>query len=204
MQELLEHKSFDELTDTEKQFVLEQSSAEEYQRQYDILHQAKGGFQSERLSPSPLIQQKLQVAFTHQHSNTSIWNYTIQAWWAVLGLVLISSVFAFLYFQKTNTYAPSPPLPPAVERVFVYKTDTIYLEKIIEKPVIKSSPKINQATRNNAQEIPIAIHEKEDKSPLDFEPILTFNDTNAVKKAENYSKGVKLDPDAPVVDVTIW
>jgi hypothetical protein len=201
MQELLEHKSFDVLTDAEKQFVLEQCTAEEYQQQYEFLQHAKGSFQMERLVPSPLVQQQLQMAFANQYQSHSIWNYSIKAWWAVLGLLLISSVFAYLYFQKTNIYAPTPPLQPAVEKVFVYKTDTIYLEKITHPSIQKSTPK---STPQIEKEVPIAIQEQSENNVLDFEPILTFNDTNAVKKAENYSKGVKLDPDAPVVDVTVW
>jgi len=200
MQDLIENKSFEKLTNEEKQIILNEMTVEEYQQQYHFLQETKAIWQAEHLAPSLAMQQQLQAEFAKKYSKTSIWQYRIKAWWAVLALLFVSGIFAFLYFQKINTPTPAP--IKEIEQVFVYQTDTIYLEKEISTPVIKIKQK--QPSKKIKKDVPIASIKQLQNDAFPVDPILTYNDTNAIKMAEDYAKGSKLDKDAPIIEVTVW
>ncbi len=204
MQDLIENKPFDLLTDAEKSQVLAEMTAAEYRELHELVNNAKNTLQDEHLSPSPAVQAHLRAQFIAKYPSKNIFSYSIPLWVVVLAMALLSGVFSYFYNNKTNISAPKP--VKEIEQVFVYQTDTIYLDKTTKTPLPQPktiNQKPSEEKKNEKVTVPIAKNQKKSNSYVE-EPMLTYHDSNAVKIAQDQANAVKLDADAPVIEVKVW
>lgn len=128
--ELLESKSFAELSANEKGLVLQEMSEAEYTLQHDLIKQAEKSFQDEpALIPLPSIQANLTEQLQKQKKRPFIGVLFLHKTptWAAAAVVLIVLLLKGFSFDIQN--AESDPFSNNPK----YVTDTIYVEKEIVK-----------------------------------------------------------------------
>ncbi len=207
IQELLENKSFEALTEQERNSVLSVVSMSEYKEMYAVLQQSKTAFNQVNARPNPLIKQNLNNQFREKNrSGISLLSWLmipIPLWMILLSLGILGSLF---YYFNANQKTPVPIIQKEIEQVFVYKTDTIYLEKIIP------TPKIKKKTRSETKKVlpkketlrtnPPIAESSIDPSFL-MEQALTYYDSSAIQRAQEQSLGQKARTDIPKIEVTV-
>ena len=198
IQDLLEQKPFEALSVAERNSVLAEMTEQEYRQSFQLLEAAQVSFSTSNLSPNGNVYQNLSTAFHKKHRTTqgvTSWLFfKIPIWTVLLGMLLL--VGSYFYFSKND--ASTPRTMPIVEPIYVYQTDTIYLEKEVEKVILESPNRIRKEKNR-----PIAQQENKSNEAL-LEPLLTYLDTNAVKEIDSQVKGMRLDEDAPVIEVDVF
>ena len=207
IQELLENKAFEALTAQERMTVLDVVSMAEYKEMRAILNQSKTTFQQINYIPDPLIKQKLQQQFKEKNRATfpfvSWLMMPIPIWVMWLGWGILGSLCYYFY---TNQEIAAPIIQKETEQVVVYKTDTIYLEKIIPAPKIKKNkpPKTNKRTpKKEPSKVIRPIAKKEIEPSHLMEQALTYYDSSAIQQAQEQTIGHKLSVDMPNIQVKV-
>lgn len=141
---LLENKSINDLGAAEKAFVLGQMTAEEYQKQHELIRASQTYFQTANkpLQPRPTTLTTLQNQLASERKKKKggilIFTHQIPTWSAVAaGLML------FIFFQFSNFMSPKTAVDLPIAQI-----DTVYLEKevvkydtvtlIVNKPIVKT------------------------------------------------------------------
>ena len=141
MDELIRLKSFSDLTREEKEWVKDQMGGEEaYTRLRTLVLEVS----SEKVPDVPgSLKKSLVMAMRMKHSRPrSVWynilNYRIPAYAGFLALLLIMTLYAITLPPEEVIVEKTVEVPsePVVDTVYIQsKPDTIFIEKIIEKPI---------------------------------------------------------------------
>lgn len=113
--DLLEQKSFDELTNEERDFVLKHLSKEEYQLQHTVFCQLPH-LETPTLTVQPLVIEKEKKALV------------VPLWQVIAGAACL--ILAFVLFYPKNEIvqtADTKPMKKDVDTLYVQRVDTIYL-----------------------------------------------------------------------------
>jgi hypothetical protein len=150
MEELLETKSFEELNEVEKTFVLREIGSEE---QYKMLRKVSVALVTNAdLSADPDILFNLQKKLKNTKPTfhwSSVLNYRMPAYLAVI-LVGVCAIIFWLSFtpEKTNSHIASV----KIDTVFIFRpADTIIVEKVFyrQRPPKEQSPSQNFSVVKN-------------------------------------------------------
>ena len=138
--ELLEKKSFEELSEEEKSFVLTHLSETEYRQQHQLISEVKSDIKEEAklLKANDQIRVNALEALSLKHQEKDaktipLWlNYKIPLWTAVAALLLIFILTTPLLFNtKMSESAPNEQL---------VMRDTVYIEKIVNDTIEITQP----------------------------------------------------------------
>lgn len=117
--ELAEHKPFEALDASERNFVLAQMPEQAYRAMYESARLMR------QPGPAPIPSPALREAILNQVPVSTPWHQrTVSLPTLALGCLLTG---LGVYCLKTT---PAAAPPAAQERIIVHKTDTVYLEKI--------------------------------------------------------------------------
>lgn len=134
--QLLETKTFDELSISEKEKVLQHISPEDYEQYRQSFFMLKTGIKQQQLKPDLLRKKALMQAFDQKHSHKSdtfimrFVNYKIPLYQTGIAAALI---LAFVWFFNN----------PAEKIKYVNTTDTVYVEKPVYTEVVKNQDVID-------------------------------------------------------------
>ncbi|MFI5204164.1 MAG: hypothetical protein ACHQF2_06685 [Flavobacteriales bacterium] len=163
IQQLIESKSFDELSNEEKTIVLSEITEDEYTNRKSVVYNTRLFLSTEvnRMQPADKIKQRAMAMLMERKNNekksllSMIFQYKIPAFIpaAAAVLLLIMLPFAFNSEKKTEYIAS---VTDTIQKT-VYKTDTVILEKEVVKevkvPVVKyvttETPRTTQISNNN-------------------------------------------------------
>ena len=154
LDELLIHKSFENLNEEERQFVLENLD----RQQYDRLRALIVGVNADKeikTKPSTKDQLMLQMKAKRKPIYLAILQFKVSAFAAVC-LLFIMAISVY-FFQPVQTVEVQKivtiPAAPKINTVVVNQIDTIYIEKQVEVPVyitkyIPTNPKQKESPEN--------------------------------------------------------
>lgn len=173
-EELLRQRSYGELTESEKQLVIQFISSEaEYESLRQADQQLKHYFADKRkLTPSPKIWAAIKNDLAQNKSSAPVyWLNTPIPTYATLVLLMVVGIFCWYggsNYNSTTVYEPK--IVTQIDTVFIAsKPDTIVRERII---YLKASPApaITQASTKQSQDVPYAkginMKEKEELERL--------------------------------------
>ncbi len=152
IEQLLLQKSYENLSATELTLVATQFTAEEYHTYRLLLLESKKVFAQKQTYPRPEVRKHLTHLVRSKKEKAKVWtnldailHYRIPAWPAALGFMALL-FFAWPNAEKGITQTPEP------EKVYVYKTDTVYKDK----PVFVHQPTapVKHAPRTAKAEVP--------------------------------------------------
>lgn len=94
--------------------------------------------QTEKLKAAPHVKQNLTAAFREKHQSPVVltMNRSVPLWQVAASLLLLIGVFALLQSFERQTIVKAQPIIKIKEKI-VTVTDTVFIEKMIEKPVIQ-------------------------------------------------------------------
>ncbi len=146
IERLLDTKSFDQLNDREKTFVLSQLSEEEYQNLRTTADSLKKEFQKDRQGPSSLLKEKVLNQFLADRPKpTPLWKRPVPLWQVLTAMA--ASVLILFWFRPVKEIL----VIPEPEQVMVYQTDTIVQRDTVEKVVYRTKEIIKRI------EVPVEI-----------------------------------------------
>ena len=209
--ELLEQKSFEELTQEEKSFVLTHLSEAEYRRQHQLLTEVKTDLKEEaqslkandqiRINAIEALRVKNQVK---KSGGLVLWfNYKIPLWSAVAALLLV--------FILTTPLLINTEIKDGKPNEQLAMQDTVYIEKIIKDTVEIKKPadtitktvyvKNNESTVNKHMETHDFSAESNKLNKMGMEPVIAFEESyNPIDIGKRTSgKSLSEDPVGRVV-----
>lgn len=136
LDDLLVNKAFDELSSSEKEWVLEHLDANQYEKLRALVTASK---QDQILKTSPKTKDALmaQMKAKRKPAAAGIFSFQVPAYAASLVLALVVAVLLIFRpvkevpVEKIVTVASEP----LIDTVFVNQIDTIYIDKRVEVPV---------------------------------------------------------------------
>lgn len=168
--------------------------------------------QDEKLQVSPNVKPNLTAAFRAKHQSPVILtlNKSIPLWQVAASLLLLIGVFAWLRpFEKQTIVKAEPTIK--IEEKIVTVTDTIFIEKIIEKPVIQYVELPSTTKTSIQKDVPIAYddnsaYQKMPHQTINLESLLdNFYDTAMVHNVDRQRRGQSMETsDVPTFEMTIY
>lgn len=116
--------------------------------------------QTENLQVSPNVKQNLTAAFRAKHQSKVVltMNRNIPLWQVAASLLLLIGAFSWLRPYEKETIVQTEPTIKIEEKI-VMVTDTIFIEKIVEKPIIHYVEIPSTTKTNVKEEIPMAYND---------------------------------------------
>jgi hypothetical protein len=117
----------------------------------------KTALQTENLKAAPQVKQNLTAAFRAKHQSPMVLtlNHGIPLWQVAASLLLLIGLFSWLRpFEKETIVQAEPTIK--IEEKIVTVTDTVFVEKIVEKPVIQYVELPSTTKTNIKQDVPMA------------------------------------------------
>jgi len=153
LEALLANKDYQNLKPTEKDWIDQQYTIEEYKTMRATMLRTTAFFQQEQTRPNPEIKSKLRQRLRQKRQPTKIsplLKYRIPAWQAVAAFALL----LFFIPQMRKQVLNDP------DKVFIYQTDTVFKEIPVEKlvnPIIDTVVSIPQVRKiiNRAKRVPV-------------------------------------------------
>ncbi|MEL6718215.1 MAG: hypothetical protein AAFO82_11325 [Bacteroidota bacterium] len=149
---LAENKSFDNLSQSEKDFVLQEMSQAAFEELHQSIQLGRQFFATQEQEISPAVKPRLNTAFRAKYSSQkTLWiQQSIPIWQAAAACSLVAILsWVFLHSDdvKVNT-----------ETIYVYQTDTIYQDALIVNQ--KPQKSVNHPSRKNAKTtFPVAANQ---------------------------------------------
>lgn len=154
MENLLQHKDFEQLTQIEKAQVLAEMSEMDYRAQRKVLLATQSlRAKTEQLKPNPLLLHQLRGKFEPEAKRVPIWQCSVPVW-AVAASLLAVVAMAALWKSE-----------PKIEQIYVENTKVIYdtlMQKIpytkvifkikYEQVIVDNTQKINDLDENIFQQ----------------------------------------------------
>lgn len=183
--ELIEQKAFEALSESEKSFVLEHLSEEEYCERYQLISEVKSELKTEAkgLKTNDHIRTTVLEALRskQQKQKTRIipmlFNYKIPLWASVAAI--------FLVFILITPFILNTDIEKATSREQLAMRDTVYVEKIVRDTVEVTQPadtviktiyasEKSTSTVNVDRETPVFPNEKKAMSQKEMEFVLAY------------------------------
>lgn len=181
LHDLLEKKSFTELSSNEKQFVLKSMSEFEYSQERAIIMNLAASFSNNNPKPKPLI------------IPTSKSTRVIPLYQAIAAVASVAAVIIF-YFSLDNNE-----IEVITNTEYIVKHDTIQVEKVIYDTIVHHTQKTVYIEKDVFVEASNAGCQIEEPRLLDASPSIILPDLNLVE-VEN--SGTSLKNDATAVLIT--
>jgi|GEM_PF-4863003 hypothetical protein len=172
-----------------------------------IIAKVKESLQAEDLRVSPNVKQNLTAAFRAKHQSPVIlaMNRGIPLWKVAASLLLLIGVFSWLRpFEKETIVQTEPTIQ--IEEKIIRVTDTVFVEKIVEKVVIEYVEVPSTTKTNIKNDIPMAVNAMENSiekviyhKTVDLESLIdNYYDTAMVENIDRQIRGKSMsDSDIP-------
>ena len=195
LQELIEKFDFEELSKKDKEFVLSNSSQDEYEELRSIVEKSKSFFENQNsIKPDDKILNKLHYELEEKSWISSIINYQIPLYkLAVSVIILFGILFIFINHQYSR------------EQIQIAQVDTVYIEnfdtvKITEYDTVEIIKKVFVKKENNNLRVhPIITNLNKTQfsadysvtlktrsvNPKDLDRLLKYTKSNSIKYDKN-------------------
>lgn len=186
----LENKSFDELSISEKEMLLQHLTPEAYEEYRNAFFLLKSGIKKQDLKPDERRKTALMHAFDQKYNKKSdsrfmqIINYKIPLYQTGIAAALI---LAFVWFFNN----------PSEKIKYVNTTDTVYVEKPVYTEVVK-----NQEITKNKKVLQKAVVKqsgkkiKPDEKPNYYKEYLANNILSKMQTVQEMKRGKNIGKDS--------
>ena len=185
---LLDEKSFEQLNSSERQFVLNQISKEEYMAQYVILQDAKTIFAAESIQLKPRLATQANLLTALQQKKKSpkifaIFQHKTPTWVTVAACIAIVFLLKNGPFQSAETKQP----------LFVSnQVDTVYIEKFIPIETTATIDSIITPAIKTEKSIQKTAPKTKIRPKLDPSNITYYSDAMMNAEMKNYTSMINM------------